>query len=160
MYLKPNIHAVSSSCWRHDDKDIPTDTRGSCGFETWSLCNEESVLTLNLLGPTTVGARINPYATNIYIYIYMEHPFLMSLDHTQQHTTVGGTPLDEWSARRRDLYLTTHDTQNRQISMPSVGFKPTISAGERQGRSPAEIVGSNPTGGMDICLLWVSCVVR
>ena len=28
------------------------------------------------------------------------------------------------------------------------------------GRSPAEIVGSNPTGGMDICLLWVLCVVR
>ena len=26
-------------------------------------------------------------------------------------------------------------------------------AGERQGRSPAEILGSNPTGGMDICLL-------
>ena len=25
------------------------------------------------------------------------------------------------------------------------------------GRLPAEIVGSNPTGGMDICLLWVSC---
>ena len=24
----------------------------------------------------------------------------------------------------------------------------------------AEIVGSNPTGGMDICLLWVSCVFR
>ena len=28
------------------------------------------------------------------------------------------------------------------------------------GRSPAEILGSNPTEGMDICLLWVSCVVR
>ena len=28
------------------------------------------------------------------------------------------------------------------------------------GRSPAEIVGSNPTRGMDICLLWVLCVVR
>ena len=28
------------------------------------------------------------------------------------------------------------------------------------GRSPAEILGSNPIGGMDICLLWVSCVVR
>jgi len=26
--------------------------------------------------------------------------------------------------------------------------------------SPAEILGSNPTGGMDICMLWVSCVVR
>ena len=64
-------------------------------------------------------------------YIYMEHPFLMFLDHTQQNTTVGRTPLDEWSAHRRDLYLTTHDTHNRQISMPPVGFKPTISAGER-----------------------------
>ena len=55
----------------------------------------------------------------------------MFLDHTQLHTTVGRTPLDEGSARRRDLYLTTHDTHNRQISMPPVGFEPTISAGER-----------------------------
>ena len=92
-----------------------------------------------------------------YIYIYMEHLFLMFLDHTQRRSTVGRTPLKEWSARRRDLYLTTHDTHNRQISMPPVGFEPTISAGSR---SPAEIMGSNPTGGMDICPLWVSCVVR
>ena len=28
------------------------------------------------------------------------------------------------------------------------------------GRSPAEIVGSIPAGGMDVCLLWVLCVVR
>ena len=27
---------------------------------------------------------------------------------TLRHTTVGRTPLDEWSARRRDLYLTAH----------------------------------------------------
>ena len=55
----------------------------------------------------------------------------MFLDHTQRRTTVGRTPLDEWSAPRRDLYLTTHDTHNRQTSMPAVGFEPTISAGER-----------------------------
>jgi len=61
----------------------------------------------------------------------MEHLFLMFLDHTQWRSTVGRTPLDEWSARRRDLCPTTHDTHNRQISMPPVGFKPTISAGER-----------------------------
>jgi len=54
-----------------------------------------------------------------YIYIYMEHPILMFLDHTQRRTTVGRTPLDEWSARRRDLYLTTRDTHNRQISATS-----------------------------------------
>ena len=28
-------------------------------------------------------------------YIYMEHQFLMFLDHTQRRTTVGRTPLDE-----------------------------------------------------------------
>jgi len=28
------------------------------------------------------------------------------------------------------------------------------------GLSPAQIVGSNPTGGMDVCLLWMLCVVR
>ena len=61
----------------------------------------------------------------------MEHPFLMFLDHTQRRSTVGRTPLDEWSACRWDLYLTTHDTHNRQISMPPVGFKHTISVGER-----------------------------
>ena len=42
-------------------------------------------------------------------YIYMERLFLMFLGHTQRRSTVGRTPLDEWSARRRDLYLTTHD---------------------------------------------------
>jgi hypothetical protein len=55
----------------------------------------------------------------------------MFLDHTQRRTTVGRTPLDERSACRRDLYLTTHDTHNRQISISPVGFEPTISAGER-----------------------------
>jgi len=53
------------------------------------------------------------------------------LDHTQRRTTVGRTPLDEWSVRCRDLYFTTHTTHNRQISMPPMGFEPTISAGQR-----------------------------
>jgi len=52
------------------------------------------------------------------------------LDHTQRRTTVGGTPLDEWSTSRRDHYLTTRNTNNRQTSMPPVGFEPKISAGE------------------------------
>jgi len=60
----------------------------------------------------------------------MASSFLRFLDHTQRRTTVGRTPLDVWSARRRDLYLTTHNTHNRQISMPPVGFEPTIAAGE------------------------------
>jgi len=81
---------------------------------------------------------------NIYIYIciyillwccdltrVMASSFLRFLDHTQRRTTVDRTPLDEWSVRRRDLYLTTHNNHNRQISMLLVEFEPTISAGER-----------------------------
>jgi hypothetical protein len=47
------------------------------------------------------------------------------------HTTLGRTPLDEWPARRRDLYLTTHNAHSRQTSMPPVGFEPTTQANER-----------------------------
>jgi hypothetical protein len=56
------------------------------------------------------------------------HP--ITLNHTHTHT-LGGPPLEEGSARRRDLYLTTHNSQKRQISMPPAVFEPAISASER-----------------------------
>jgi len=39
--------------------------------------------------------------------------FLRFLDHTQLRTTVDRVPLDEWSARRRVLYLKTHNTNDK-----------------------------------------------
>ena len=53
--------------------------------------------------------------------------FTRFLDHTRR-TTVGRIPLDEWSARRRDLYLTTHNTQT---STSPVGMDVCLSARER-----------------------------
>ena len=53
----------------------------------------------------------------------MVSSFLRFLDYTQRRTTVGKTPLEEWSARRRDLYLTTHNPHNRQTSMLSGGIR-------------------------------------
>jgi hypothetical protein len=53
------------------------------------------------------------------------------LNYTQRRTTFGKTPLDEFSPRRLDLCLTTHNTRNRQTTMSPVGFEPTISAGKR-----------------------------
>ena len=64
--------------------------------------------------------------TNDWIWLLIHE---VSRSHTQRRTTVGRTPLDEWSARRRDLYLTTLTTDKR--SMPPVGFEPTSPAGER-----------------------------
>ena len=58
--------------------------------------------------------------------------FLRFLDHTQRRIKFGRIPLDEWSARRRDLYLTTHTTfTTDKHPCPPVRFEPTISAGER-----------------------------
>ena len=50
---------------------------------------------------------------------------------THNDPPVGRTPLDEWSALRRDLYLTIYNTHNRQTTMPPVGFEPKISADKR-----------------------------
>jgi hypothetical protein len=48
----------------------------------------------------------------------MASSFLRFLDHTQQRTTVGRTHLDEWSAHRKDLYLTTQHSQQTNIYAP------------------------------------------
>jgi hypothetical protein len=48
-----------------------------------------------------------------------------------RHATPGGTPLGEWSARRRDLYLTTHNTHKRRTSVPPARFKPAVPASDR-----------------------------
>ena len=78
-------------------------------------------------------------------YIYPPYPPTHTHTHTQQHlagqdlltvqashpyTTLGRTPLHEWSARRTDLYLTTHNIHKRQTSMPSAVFEPTNPASE------------------------------
>jgi len=49
--------------------------------------------------------------------------------HSFRHTTFGRTPLDEWSARLRDVYLTTHNIHKTQ--MPPARFEPAIPASER-----------------------------
>jgi hypothetical protein len=58
-------------------------------------------------------------------------PHYCSFTITVTYTTLGKTPLDERSARRRDLYLTTHNTHNGQTPMPPAGFELTMPASER-----------------------------
>jgi len=45
------------------------------------------------------------------------HRYVVS-SNTLRHTTLCRTLLDEWYIRRKDPYLTTHNTHNRQASMP------------------------------------------
>ena len=83
----------------------------------------------DFFSPGATQPIVGVYFTALYQALASSRTRL--LDHTQRRATVGRTALNEWSVRRRDLYLITHNTHNRQISMPRVGFEPTISAGER-----------------------------
>jgi len=85
--------------------------------------------------------------------------FTRFLDHTQRRTTVGRTPLDEWSARRRDLYLTIHNTHNIQTSMPTVGFEPTIPTSERPQTHATEtcrwiVIYNKMKYIISVCIFW------
>jgi hypothetical protein len=55
----------------------------------------------------------------------------VSRSHSFRHTRLGKTTLDEWSGRRRDHYLTKHNTHKRQTCIPPAGFQPTIPITER-----------------------------
>jgi hypothetical protein len=60
---------------------------------------------------------------------------------TPRHITLGKIPLDEWSAGRRDLYLTIHNTHNRQISMPPAAPKSQQASGSRPTPQTARPLG-------------------
>ena len=50
-----------------------------------------------------------------------------SLSHSIRHTALGRNPLDEWSAQRWDLYLTTQNTYKRQTnSCPRRDWNPQL----------------------------------
>jgi len=96
---------------------LSTDTNFSYGGMLLQNCTLPQFLTWNLWKRSTLDSGIILY---IYIYIFWRgsppwvrtSSFTRFLDHTQRRITVGRTPPDEWSARRRDLYLITHNTHN------------------------------------------------
>jgi hypothetical protein len=91
-----------------------------------------------LILPLLLNVNMNSFAcfavhpSSIYLLTVGVEGFYFSLDHTQTHPTVGRTPLDEGSARRRDLCLVTQTLYKRQTTMPLVGFEPAIPASARR----------------------------
>ena len=77
--------------------------------------------------------------------------FLRFLDHKQRHNTIGRAPLNEWSARRRDLDLTTHNTHNRQISMLRLDSNPQSQ--QANGRRPTRLT-SRPLASACMGNVW------
>ena len=111
-------HFCPESCW----KDKISLTLSTASFS----CTSEYAFFFSLF------RRHNPLWVCIHSplagFSLLFRGFLFTLN---DKTTVDRIPPDEWSVRRRDLYLTAHNTRNRQTSMPPVGFETTIPAGAR-----------------------------
>jgi len=77
--------------------------------------------------PSNFGLKDNDqkFKTKQYFFPMAQLPLVgqgliiidASLPHSVIHTTLGRTPLEGWSPRRRELYLTTHNTHKRQTSV-------------------------------------------
>ena len=96
---------------------------GGCAFnplnaELNPICHLLALLGVHFLHVSRI--RVKSLTLRLLMsYIYMEHLFLMFLDHTQRRSTVGRTPLDEQSARRsRPLPDNTRHSQQTNIHAP------------------------------------------
>jgi hypothetical protein len=104
---------------------------------SWGVLLSSDILVMRLSRFTTLfklNFSVIKTIITVIFFLWLNSPlghFTTLHDHTLRHTTLGRTPLDEWSARRRDLYLTTHNTHNRKTSMLPVGFEPAIPVSER-----------------------------
>jgi hypothetical protein len=90
-----------------------------------------------ILRQLTTSVTVSCFLKNLYFFHGAKAPSGPKPPHyrrftiTLRHTTLGRTLLDDWSARRRDLYLATHNTHKRQTSMPPAAFEPATAASER-----------------------------
>jgi hypothetical protein len=69
--------------------------------------------------------------------------FEVPRSHSVGLITTRMTPLDEGSTRRTDLYLTTHNTHGRQMSMSSAGFESTIPEIDRPQTHIVDLAATN-----------------
>jgi hypothetical protein len=128
IYIRPSTRLLHKELWNTrlllSGRVFVLSFEGNVSDDTWYLGYK----------PKYLGA--------FYLFIFVVHflrnsppppqwsmasSFTRFLDHTQRRITVGRTPLVEWSARRTDLYRTTHNSHNIQTSMPSVVFGFSVS---------------------------------
>jgi len=126
--------AMAYSCLRFLDHTQRRTVVGRTPLDEWSACRRDLYLTTRntryrrlcprwdsnpqLNRRTAAEIRFRPRGHGTFeivcITIFnLAYSCLRSLDHTQRRPAVGRTPLDEWSACRRDLYLTTRNTRYR-----------------------------------------------
>ena len=110
------------------------DTMTKLTIQYWAQC---SVVLSDSAGTVVSGvATLRVFPAHIYHSVFFPHgatassepghPYYRGFTITLRHITFGRIPLDGWSARRRDLYLITHNNH-----MTPAVFDPAISANEQ-----------------------------
>ena len=97
QHLKISFHFFSPSFPRSSSSSRPFQFLSEDLFFSFPGCNTVCTFHVFFCGAATQRGSWPPHSWGF-------------LDHTQRRTTIGRTPLNEWSARRRDLFLTAHDT--------------------------------------------------
>jgi hypothetical protein len=102
----------------------------ACNHNALSLSVEEWLVDVSLCKKNRMEKGRAREKVLIYFYGANNHgqrkpPHYWRLTITFGHTSIGSTPLDEWSAQRWDRHLI------RRASMALTGFAPTIPAVER-----------------------------
>ena len=118
--------------WTHQKRWSELDRRKGRKFTLHCVPNTS----VHISPHQSTSVHISPLSCNISFHTLTAPsrpgpPHYRDFTITPRNTTLSRTPLDEWSARRRDLYLTTHNIYKRHTSMPPVGFEPAIPASDR-----------------------------
>jgi hypothetical protein len=74
-------------------------------------------------------------------------------------TTFRRTSLGEWSARRTDFCLTTHNTRKRHISVPPWGYEPAILASERPQTCALDRAATGISWHAQFCRMILKCIL-
>jgi hypothetical protein len=107
--LAKHLKKYMNSVFISELKTMPSETHVTLHTPINSHVNQTSSIYLG--SPTPSGSGPHHY-----------RGFMITL----RHSTLGKTPLDEWSARRRNLYLSTQNSPKREIIIPPMRFKPAI----------------------------------
>jgi hypothetical protein len=110
---------LPETCWTNGRRETKNTKVTSSWFFLSTLNYDARSTTYQMINfiKTWYGVPIMKQTLTVFIFLWrcgptrvMPSSYVRFLDHTQRRTTVDKTPLDEWSARRRDLYLTTYNT--------------------------------------------------
>jgi hypothetical protein len=81
--------------------------------------------------PSSNPATFTVAVSHMDLLLRISRIFFKAQPYSLKNMKMGRIPLDCRSAQLKNLCLTTHNTHNRQISMPSVGIKPKIPPSQR-----------------------------